>query len=314
VQPTRRASAYDDDVRDDAWPPLPYDAWKDTYATLHMWTQVVGKVALALAPPLNHSWAIAMIVTARGLSTHTLPYGTRSFTMEFDFIDHQLVVRVSDGATRTLALRPRSVADFYSATMDLLRDLDLPVKIWTMPTEVPSPIRFTEDTVHHAYDSEAANRCWRILAQVSRVFSASRCEFVGKCSPVHFFWGSFDLAVTRFSGRPAPPREGPAFMREAYSHEVISHGFWPGGGSVLEPVFYGYAAPEPDGLQEARVRPAAAYYHRDLGEFLLPYEAVRTSADPEGAILAFVDSTYAKAATLAGWDRATLERPRVSAA
>jgi len=291
------------------WPALPYDAWKDTYATLHMWTQVVGKTALALMPPLNHSWGIAFQVTPRGLATRALPHGERTFTMEFDFIDHRLVIRVSDGDMRTIALAPQTVADFYRAVMDTLAAMKLPVKIWPMPVEVPDPIRFDRDTVHHAYDPEYANRVWRIFVQAERVFTACRCQFVGKASPVHFFWGAFDLAVTRFSGRPAPPREGPAFMREAYSQEVISHGFWPGGASILEPAFYAYAVPEPDGLKQAAVRPEAAYYHRELGEFILPYEAVRTAGDPDGAIRQFVESTYDRAATLARWDRAALERP-----
>ena len=295
-------------MSDETWPALPYEAWKDTYATLHMWTQVAGKVALAQAPWMNHSWAIAMQVTPRGLSTRALPHGRRSFMIEFDFIDHLLAIRSSEGMTRTLALVPRSVADFYREVMGILRDMGLPVKIWPMPVEIPSPVRFDEDTAHHSYDPEYANRLWRILVQCERVLNAARCEFVGKCSPVHFFWGSFDLAVTRFSGRPAPPREGPAFMRDAYSHEVISHGFWPGGGPLPEPVFYAYAVPEPQGLNESAVRPAAANYHRELGEFILPYEAVRSAADPDGAIRAFVDSTYERAATLAGWDRAALER------
>jgi len=290
------------------WPALPYDEWKDTYATLHMWMQVAGKVALALAPPINHSWAIALQITARGIATRALPYGARSFTMEFDFIEHQLVIRASDGATRTLALQPRTVAVVYSDVMTVLREMSLPVKIWTLPSEVPSPIRFEQDTVHASYDREYANRFWRILVQVERVLSGTRSSFVGKCSPVHFFWGGMDLAVTRFSGRPAPPREGPAFMREAYSHEVISHGFWPGSGLVLEPAFYAYAVPEPAGLKEARVEPAAAFYHQEMGEFILPYEAVRSAADPDAAIRSFVDSTYEQAATLAHWDRAALER------
>jgi hypothetical protein len=295
-------------MTDALWPALPYDAWKDTYATLHMWTQVVGKVTLALAPPVNHSWGIAMHVTARGLTTPVLPYKTRSFTIEFDFVDHQLVVRTSDGDVRSLALVPRSVADFYAAMMALLREMSLPVKIWPMPVEIPSPIPFEQDTQHHSYDPEYANRCWRILVQAERVLTSARCDFVGKCSPANFFWGAFDLAVSRFSGRPAPPRDGPAFMREAYSREVISHGFWPGGAPVLEPAFYGYAVPEPAGLKEARIRPAAAYYHRELGEFILPYEAVRTAPSPDQAILDFVESTYNAAATLAHWDRPSLER------
>jgi hypothetical protein len=294
-----------------SWPALPYDAWKDTYATLHMWTQIVGKVALAQAPPMNHSWAIAFQITPRGFATRTLPHGARTFTIELDFIDHQLIVRASDGTIRTLALRPQSVADFYREVMRTLAEMGLAVKIWPMPVEIPSPIRFDEDTVHASYDPEYANRAWRILAQVERVFAGPRCDFVGKCSPVHFFWGSFDLAVTRFSGRLAPPREGPAFMRDAYSHEVISHGFWPGGATVLEPVFYSYAVPEPPGLREAPIEPAEAYYHRELGEFLLPYEAVRRAADPSAAIRQFIDSTYAQAARLGGWDRAALERSAV---
>jgi len=291
------------------WPPLPYAAWKDTYATLHMWSQVVGKVALAQAPAINHSWGIALHLTARGLATRMLPHGSRAFTIEFDFIDHQLVIRTSDGDRRLLALEPRSVADFYHEVMALLSAMSLPVKIWPMPVEIPDPIRFDRDTGHHSYDPEYANRFWRILVQAERVLTSARCEFVGKCSPAHFFWGSFDFALTRFSGRAAPPREGPAFMRESYSHEVISHGFWPGSGPVLEPAFYAYAAPEPDGLKDARVRPAAAFYHREMGEFVLPYEAVRTAPSPAGALREFVDSTYEAAASLARWDRGLLERP-----
>jgi len=273
-----------------------------------MWTQVVGKVALAQAPPLNHSWGIALHLTSRGLTTRPLPHGARSFTMEFDFIDHQLLIRTTDGDRRALPLVPRSVAEFYRDVMATLAEMSLPVKIWPVPVEIPTPIPFEEDTEHHSYDPEFANRVWRILGQVERVFTGARCRFVGKCSPTHFFWGSFDLAVTRFSGRPAPPREGPVFMRESYSHEVISHGFWPGGGTILEPVFYMYAAPEPAGFKEAAVEPAAAYYHQEMGELILPYEAVRTASHPDQVIAAFVDSTYEKAATLAGWDRAALER------
>ena len=290
------------------WPALPYEAWKDTYATLHMWTQVVGKVALAQAPPINHSWGVALLVTSRGLSTHALPHAGRSFTIEFDFLEHRLVVRASDGAAGTLPLEPRTVAEFHRATMDLLDGMGLPVKIWPMPVEIPAPIRFDLDTVHRSYDPEYVGRLFRILVRLERVLSGCRCKFVGKCSPTHFFWGSFDLAVTRFSGRRAPPREGPAFMREAYSHEVISHGFWPGSGQVPEPALYAYAVPMPAGLEEAAVEPAAASYNKELGEFILPYEAVRTASNPERAIRDFVDSTYLQAATRAGWDRATLER------
>jgi hypothetical protein len=291
----------------DRWPALP-SAWPDTYATLHMWTQVVGKVALALSPPLNHSWGIAFQVTPRGLSTRPLAYGSRTFVIEFDFNDHQLAIVASDASRRTLVLTARSVADFYREVMATLTDMQLPVRIWPMPVEVPNPIRFDQDTVHTSYDPASANAFWRILVQCERVFSASRCPFVGKASPVHFFWGGFDLAVTRFSGRKAPPREGPEFMREAYSHEVISHGFWPGSGSVTQPSFYGYSAPVPAGFESAKVEPSAAYYHGEFGEFLLPYEAVRTASDPDAMIFAFITSTYEKAAALAGWDRAALER------
>ncbi len=292
----------------DTWPELPYDAWHDTYVTLHMWAQVVGKVALAQAPPMNQAWGIALQVTPRGLVTRTLPFGVRTFTIEFDFLAHELVFRTSDGDVCTLPLAPRTVADFYRQTMDMLRAMSLPVKIWPVAVEIPNPIRLDQDTQHRSYDREYVERFWRIVVQCERVLNSARCDFIGKCSPVHFFWGSFDLAVTRFSGRLAPPREGPAFMREAYSQEVISHGWWPGSGPVLEPAFYAYAVPEPPGLKEARVQPPEAYYHRDLGEFILPYEAVRRAPDPELVLRQFVDSTYSQAATLAGWNRAALER------
>ena len=290
------------------WPSLPYDEWKDTYATLHMWTQIVGKIALRTTPPLNHSWSVTFLVTPRGMITRTLSHGERTFTMEFDFIDHQLVIRTSDGAVKAVALAPRSVADFYADVMRTLTALALPVKIWPMAVEIPVPIRLDTDELHRSYDPEQANRCWTILSKVSRIFEATRGDFVGKGSPVHFFWGGFDLAVTRFSGRPAPPRDGPAFMVEAYSHEVISHGFWFGSGPVLEPAFYAYAVPEPPGLKAARVQPRGAFYHGELGEFVLPYEKVRTADSPADAIHAFVDSTYEQAATLARWNRAFLER------
>ena len=289
-------------------PSLPYDEWKDTYATLHMWTQIVGKIALARAAPLNHSWGVTLLVTPRGLTTRTLPYGKRTFTMEFDFIDHQLLIRTSDGEIKRIALAPRSVADFYADVMATLTALALPVTIWPMAVEIPVPIRLDTDEIHHSYDPVLAKRCWTLLSKVARVFGGLRCDFVGKCSPVHFFWGGFDLAVTRFSGRPAPPREGPAFMREAYSHEVISHGFWFGSGPVVEASFYAYAVPEPPGLKAVRVQPKGAFYHGELGEFILPYETVRKADSPEHAIAAFVDSTYDQAATLARWNRAVLER------
>ena len=298
-----------DDPRRDPWPPLPYEEWKDTYATLHMWMQVVGKVALARVAPMNHSWAIAFHVESRGLRTRLLSHESRPFTIAFDFLDHQLTIETSDDVRRALPLAPRSVAEFYREVMATLDDMGLPVRIWSMPVEIPSPIRFELDTDHHSYDREYVERWWRILVQVHQVFTQCRSAFIGKCSPVHFFWGAFDLAVTRFSGRHAPPRDGPDFMRDAYSHEVISHGFWPGSGPVLEPAFYAYAVPEPEGLKTAAVKPAGAYYHGELNEFILPYEAVRTAPSPDAAITAFIDSTYERAATLARWDRATLERP-----
>jgi Family of unknown function (DUF5996) len=297
-------------IHDPRWPALPYESWKDTYATLHMWTQVVGKIALATAPPVNHSWAVAMQVTSRGLSTNILSYGGRAFTIEFDFVDHHLVIRTAEGV-RSIELGPRTVADFYRDAMALLREMALPIKIWRMPVEIPAPIRFDEDVQHRSYDRDAANRFWRILVEIARVFTLARTRFVGKCSPVHFFWGSFDLAVTRFSGRRAPERPGADHMtREAYSHELSSCGFWPGtpGGPVAEPAYYAYMSPEPAGFAEAGVKPAAASYRRELGEFILPYEAVRSDTDPEAALLAFAQSAYEAGATLAGWDRAALER------
>jgi hypothetical protein len=304
---TRGEEEEDPDMTPERWPALPYDDWKDTYATLHMWSQVVGKIALARAAPINHSWGIALDVTARGLTTRTLPHGDRAFRVAFDFIDHQLLIDTSDGDRRTLALAPRTVADFYRELMATLRDMALSVTIWPMPVEIPNPIRFDEDTVHRSYDPTFANRFWRIVLQIQQTLMTASCAFVGKSSPVHFFWGSFDLAVTRFSGRPAPPREGPAFMRDAYSHEVISHGFWPGNALFPQPAFYAYAVPEPQGLADASVQPDGAYYDRDLGEFILPYEAVRSAPSAERAIVEFVDSTYARAATLGNWDRAVLE-------
>ena len=294
-------------MSDAHWPALPSE-WAETHATLHMWTQIVGKVALAQSPPLNHSWGVALQVTPRGLTTRPLPHGARTFTMEFDFIDHRLAIVVSDSSRRTIPLTARSVSVFYREVMTTLAEMNLPVRIWPMPSEVPNPIRFDEDTVHASYEPAHANLFWRILVQCERVFSRSRCHFVGKASPVHFFWGAFDLAVTRFSGRPAPSREGPAFMREAYSHEVISHGFWPGNASLPESALYAYAVPEPQGLKTAAVQPEGAYYHPELNEFILPYDVVRRAPSPDAAIAAFVDSTYDRAATLAGWDRASLER------
>ena len=293
-----------------AWPALPLDEWRDTYATLHMWTQIVGKTRLALAPHQNHWWQVTLYVTARGLSTGPMPYGSRALDVEFDFIEHELILRTSDGAVQKIALRPRSVAKFYRAYLAALENVDLHVKLWPVPVEVEHPIRFPDDEQHAAYDPEYANRFWRILVQADDVFRQFRAPFLGKCSPVHFFWGSFDLAVTRFSGRRAPERPGAdRITREAYSHEVISAGFWPGSGDVQQPAFYAYAAPEPAGLRDLVPQPSAVYYHPPMGIFILPYAAVRTASSPVDALLAFLQSTYDAAADLAGWDRPALERP-----
>jgi len=295
-------------MTDVAWPPLPYSEWKDTYATLHMWSQVVGKIALATTPPLNHSWGIALQLGTRGLITRTLFDGSRRFTLELDFVAHALVLHTADGTQRQLALEPMTVAQFYRRVLAMLADIGIMVSIWPMPVEIANPIRFDEDTIHCQYDRDPVERLWTILQACDRVLTDLRCSFVGKCSPVHFFWGSFDLAVTRFSGRAAPPREGPAFMREAYSHEVISHGFWPGNDMMPEPVLYAYGAPEPTGFKDATVEPASAYYYQQMGEFLLPYESVRTSPDPGLAIRRFVETTYEAGVRLGGWDRDALER------
>jgi hypothetical protein len=297
--------------RGEVWPSLALEAWQDTYQTLHMWTQIVGKVRLALSPPLNHWWATTLYVTPRGLTTTSIPYGVRTFEVAFDFFDHTLWIQSSDGARRAMGLYPRSVADFYREFMALLRALSIEVTINPLPQEVANPIRCDEDEEHAAYDAAYVARWWRILLQSDRVLQQFRARFIGKSSPVHFFWGSFDLAVTRFSGRRAPPRPGADRMtREAYSHEVSSCGFWPGtvGGAIQEPAYYAYMAPEPAGFAEAVVRPAAASYRQGVGEFILPYEAVRTAADPDATLLDFVQSTYEAGATLAGWDRAALER------
>ena len=300
-------------TRDDAWPSLRVEDWSDTYATLHMWTQIVGKIRLVQTPWINHSWHVTLYVTARGLTTSPIPHGTRTFQIDFDFIAHRLVIRASDGGERTLPLAPRTVADFYEDVMAALADLGLPVRINPKPNEVPEAIPFPRDREHKSYDAEQANRCWRVLVEADRVMKAFRSRFIGKCSPVHFFWGAFDLAVTRFSGRPAPPHPGgvPNFpdwvAREAYSHEVSSCGFWPGGAGVPAS-FYAYAYPEPPGFAAAKVEPAAASYSTALREFLLPYDAVRTAASPDDVLLAFLQSTYEAAADLARWDRAALER------
>ncbi|HEV3468509.1 MAG TPA: DUF5996 family protein [Pyrinomonadaceae bacterium] len=295
----------------EAWPALPLEEWKDTLATLHMWTQVVGKVRLAQAPLVNHWWNVPLYVTARGLSTTAVPYGARSFEIDFDFIGHELIINDSDGRTERLALAPRTVAEFYGEVMAALGRLDIRVKIWTTPVEIPDPIPFEQDTQHASYDPVYANRFWRALLGVSKVFEEFRGRFLGKCSPVHFFWGSFDLAVTRFSGRRAPEREGAdSITREAYSHECISHGFWPGGGAVPGAAFYSYTAPEPPGLPSRPVAPPQAFYSQEMKEFLLTYDDVRAADSPEASLMQFLQSTYEAGADLAGWDRAALERER----
>ncbi|MEP6637613.1 MAG: DUF5996 family protein [Acidobacteriota bacterium] len=292
----------------EVWPSLPLEEWKDTYATLHMWTQIVGKIRLKQSPPINHWWQVPLYVTSRGLTTSPIPYETRSFQIDFDFIAHHLLINASDGVTKTIALEPRSVADFYRELMATLRTLKIEVEIRATPDEVQNPIPFAEDQEHASYDPEYANRFWRILVQASRVFEEFRARFIGKCSPVHFFWGSFDLAVTRFSGRPAPERAGAdSITREAYSHEVISHGFWPGGGEV-GPAFYSYTAPQPVGLDKAVIRPREASYSQEMSEFLLMYDDVRQADSPDAALTDFLQSTYEAGANLAKWDRASLER------
>jgi len=290
------------------WPSLPFDSWKDTCATLHMWTQMVGKVRLRLTPLVNHWWNVPLYVTARGLSTSRIPYDGSAFELWFDFLRHQLMLETSDGVLKTLPLAARSVADFYWEFMSMLLSAGIEVKIWKMPVEIPDPVPFDQDRAHASYDPERVEKFWRILLSVDAIFSQFRSGFIGKCSPVHFFWGSFDLAVTRFSGRRAPERPGAdAVTREAYSHEVSSVGFWPGSGTT-DAAFYSYAAIEPPGFREARVRPDAARYDAQLGEFILMYDDVRKSVAPGAALLDFCQSTYEAAATLGHWDRKALER------
>ena len=295
------------------WPLLPVAAWADTYATLHMWSQVVGKVRLALAPPVNHWWHVTLYVTARGLTTSPIPYRGGAFEMAFDFIDHRLTIETSEGTRKDIALVPRSVADFYQLVMTALRDLGIQVRIWPMPVEVPSPIRFDRDTQHGSYEAEAANRFWRVLLQADAVLKEFRSRFIGKCSPVHFFWGSFDLAVTRFNGRPTNAKaDADPITREAYSHEVTSAGFWPGtlaqGASAIDAAFYAYASPEPPGYKSARAGPAGAFYSPDLNIFILRYDDVRGAASPREALLDFLQTTYEVGADLGKWDRPALER------
>ena len=297
----------------DAWPELPYAAWKDTCATLHLWTQVVGKVRLSLTPWLNHSWHVTLHVSPRGLVTPPIPYDSRDFTIEFDFIDHVLWLRTSDGHFRQLVLRPMPVAEFYADVLHALKELGITVRINVIPNEIPYAIPFPEDTVHASYDRDFAQRFWRVLSRSHEVFADFRTGFLGKASPVHFFWGSFDLAVTRFSGRIAPPHPGgvpnlpDTVAREAYSHEVSSAGFWPGGGAIDYPAYYSYAYPAPEGFAAAKVWPDAAFWSKELGEFILPYDTVRTAREPERELMAFLQSTYEAAADLGAWDRAALE-------
>src|SRR5687767_4727076 len=299
-------------MTNESWPELKFSEWQDTYAKLHMWTQVIGKIRLKQTPLVNHWWNVPLYVSARGLTTSAMSYNERIFEIEFDFIDHVLVIKCSDGAEKQLALRPQSVAAFYAEVMAALRELDLPVEIWTMPVEVPNPIRFEADHEHASYDPDYANRFWRALVKIDEALKEFRARFIGKVSPVHFFWGSFDMAVTRFSGKVAPERPGADLItREAYSHEVISHGFWPGN-KDMEAAFYSYTAPEPAGLDgtigQGKIIPTQTFYSSEMKEFFLPYDAVRIAASPEQTLMDFCQTTYEAGANLAGWDRAALER------
>jgi hypothetical protein len=299
----------------DAWPELPHAEWTETIATVHLWTQIVGKVKLELSPWINHSWQATLYLTSRGLTTSPIPYGGKTFQIDFDFIDHTLTIATSDGRTIPKQLQPQTVADFYRDLMGGLDSLGIDVAIHTMPNEIEEPIPFEEDVIHSAYDPAQIHLLWRALVQTARVFQAFRARFIGKCSPVHLFWGSFDLAVTRFSGRPAPQHPGgiphlpDVVTTEAYSQEVSSCGFWPGNAGAPDPIFYSYAYPSPDGFAEQSVEPDAAFWLADLGEFVLPYEAVRTSTDPDATLTSFLESTYGAVADLADWDRADFERP-----
>lgn len=296
-------------MKDNAWPELPLDAWRDTYATLHMWTQIVGKVRKTLTPLVNHWWNVPLYVSARGLTTSAIPYGDGAFEIRFDFIDHKLRIDTSDGLSRQLDLAARPVAEFYRELLDALHSLGITVKLHATPDEVANPLPFAEDRTHQSYDPRRAHDFWHILVSVDNVFQEFRGRFTGKCSPVHFFWGSFDLAVTRFSGRPAPERPGAdAITREAYSHEVSSAGFWPGGGEIPGAAFYSYMAPEPAGFKTQTVRPAQAFYHSGMSEFFLMYDDVRKADSPRAMLLEFLQSTYEAGATLANWDRTALER------
>jgi hypothetical protein len=301
-----------------SWPALPFAEWKDTAATLHMWTQIVGKIRLAQSPWTNHSWHVTLYLTARGLTTSPIPHGVSTFEIRFDFIEHELRILKSDGAVRVLKLRPQSVAKFYEDVMGALAELELPVSINVIPNEIENPVPFDRDEEHRSYDGEYANRFWHVLVQSDRVFKEFRSRFCGKCSPVHFFWGSFDLAVTRFSGRPAPPHPGgiphlpDEITREAYSQEVSSLGFWPGNSAAPTAIFYSYAYPEPPGFSQAKVEPEAASYHAKMREFILPYDAMRAAESPDKVLLEFAQSTYDAASKLGKWDRAALEEVKPS--
>jgi len=293
----------------ECWPKLALDSWQDTYATLHMWTQIVGKVRLRLTPLVNHWWNVPLYVSAQGLTTSRIPYGQRAFELRFDFVHHQLVLETTEGTQKTLPLAPRSVAEFYGEFVRMLQSAGIEVKIWRMPVEVPNPIPFDQDRAHRSYDPGSVEKFWRILLSVDSVFHQFRSGFIGKCSPVHFFWGSFDLAVSRFSGRRAPERPGAdAITREAYSHEVSSVGFWPGSGDVKDAAFYSYTAPEPHGFKNAPVLPNAARYEKPPGEFLLMYEDLRNAESPTASLLEFCQSTYEAGANLGNWERDALER------
>jgi hypothetical protein len=297
-------------TRDRAWPTLPLEAWADTLATLHMWTQIVGKVRLALTPYINHWWEVPLYVTANGLTTSPIPYDSGIFEISFDFIDHKLDIATSSGQHRTVSLYHRTVAGFYREFMELLRSLNIQVKIWPVPVEIQNPIRFDQDVTHCKYDPVYANRFWQILATLDPIFKEFRGSFIGKASPVHFFWGSFDFVVTRFSGRRALERTGAdKVTKEAYSHEVSSVGWWPGGGEVTSPMFYSYAAPEPPGFKEHPVLPIAATYNTQMNEYLLSYDSVRSASDPKATLLNFCQTTYEAAAIAGKWDRESLEHP-----
>jgi hypothetical protein len=298
------------------WPELPFNEWPETMATLHMWTQIVGKIRLSFAPWTNHSWHVTLYLTARGMTTSPMPYDSRTFEIIFDFLDHELRINTSGGVRRFLKLQPRSVADFYRDLTSTLQGIEIPIQINLLPNEIENPIPFDRDEQHRSYDAEYANRFWRVLVQADRVFKVFRSRFCGKCSPVHFFWGSFDLAVTRFSGRPAPPHPGgiphlpDAITREAYSHEVSSLGFWPGNAALPMPIFYAYAYPEPPGFAQAQVKPEAAAYNPQFREWILPYESVRVAESPDEILLQFAQSSYDAASLLGKWDRAALEEKK----